>query len=460
VDKSTVLRLSHQAENEYLAFYNELQKLEVLEYPTEACGVLIENLKTQATKNLDTITQIRNDLVQGASSTNAKLYRDSILTERRKLFEVLTNFLEWINSAQTQKVPWSFIPSVERLSEKIISDYTPVLYCKNLYNYGIHWYRELAGSLDKYRFVSLPRLHRTNILMHTLIGHELFHPCCEEFTDEHENEVAQGILAEVEKAFPDVNSEDLFGKSRLDEINEYLMDMWRRALHELLCDMFCAELFGPAALLAMRAYAYFSEWKIRPGRENNFYPPWQYRFEVVWQHVIKSELGELCTNDIEENEIIQPFKDEVEAFGENLESNEGLTFVYSDSLNKIAYSEVDKLLSDACSYVKSKLPESVSKWTDGKVLKQIPELVTRLGNGIPPNEIPNISFDEDKNEGSYSPEPAELSAILIAGWMYQIYREKNEADKDLLSYDTLSRLLLKACEDSEMIRCNKTGGIA
>ena len=55
MDKSTVLRLSHQAENEYLAFLNELKKLEVLEYPTEACSELIEKLKIQARKNLETI---------------------------------------------------------------------------------------------------------------------------------------------------------------------------------------------------------------------------------------------------------------------------------------------------------------------------------------------------------------------------------------------------------------------
>ena len=187
MDKSTVLRLSHQAENEYLAFLNELKKLEVLEYPTEACSELIEKLKIQARKNLETIKKTRKDLIQNDPQINIKLYKDSILTERRKLFDILTNFLEWINSAQTQKVPWSFIPSVERLSEIIIPDHTPVLYCKNLYIYGIHWYRELAGDLDKYRFVSLPRLHRTNILMHTLIGHELFHPCCDEFTNKHKN---------------------------------------------------------------------------------------------------------------------------------------------------------------------------------------------------------------------------------------------------------------------------------
>ena len=74
MDISTVLRHSHQAENEYLSFHNELQKLEVLEYPTEACKDLIKELDSQASKNLNTIKQIRTDLVQNKSSNNIKLY--------------------------------------------------------------------------------------------------------------------------------------------------------------------------------------------------------------------------------------------------------------------------------------------------------------------------------------------------------------------------------------------------
>jgi hypothetical protein len=475
VDISTVLSLSHQAENEYLAFLNEIQKLEVLEYPTKACGDLLSELHTQASKNLDAIKQIRKSLLTSDPSINIKLCRDDILTERRKLFEILTSFIDWINNAQTQKVPWSFIPSVEQLSKKIIPKHIPVLYCENIYNYCIRWHRELTGELDRYSFISLPRLHRTNILMHTLIGHELFHPCCKEFTDKRENKVAENIVNQCDTNLQQFIPDDLFKEERLEQISETLQIAWKRAVHELLCDIACAELFGPAALLAMRALASFSELKTKPTRVNNFYPPMQYRLEVVWQHVIKEALGKLCPIGTEENKIIQSFKDEVEAFGKNLEPiensesdknlelSEGFKFVCSDPFSKIAYIEVNKLIPEACDHVKSNL-ESISRWTDEKVLKQIPELVNRLQNGIPPNEIPNISFDEVEKSGSYSPEPAELPAILIAGWMYQIYREKNgaeeEADKELLSYDTLSRLLLKACEDSEMIRCNKTGGTA
>ncbi|MCK5565788.1 MAG: hypothetical protein KAJ07_11125 [Planctomycetes bacterium] len=447
---SSLLRLSHQVENEYLAFLNELQKLEVLEYPTLACNDLISKLREQGLHNKDSIIKVREELLLVSPPIKEHLYRARIIFERQKLIEILTNFLDWIVGAQTQKVPWSFTPSIESLANKIIPDYPPILYCKNLYNYGIQWAQALPGNLDKYSFISLPRLHRSNILMHTLIGHELFHPCCESFTSKMENEVARRITLEVKKAFPDLDPDDLFGQKELGRMNAIVMCSWKRTLHELLCDMFCAELFGPAALLAMRSYVSFSDYKRMPDMNNNFYPPLQYRFEVICQNAMdKNALDTLWG---EKSEIIQLFKSEIEELSKTFETNEGFEFVCTDNLNGIAYAEVNKLISEAHDYVISKLPDSIPRWIDEKALVQIPKLLERLQDGIPPNEIIKIkSIEED--DCDFTSEPAELPAILIAGWAYQIYREKNMETQDLLSYDTLSRLLLKACEDSEMLKC-------
>ena len=440
---SSILRLANQVEIEYLAFLKELKKLEVLEYPTTACNELISKLEDQALENKKVVGQIRNALISSSPPADLKLCKDKIVIKRLRLVEQLTYFLDRINGAQTQKVPWSFIPSVERIANQVIPDYCPVLFCNDQFYHKILWEPKISKSLDKYSFISLPRLHKNNILMHTLIGHELFHPCCKEFIHTHENSVAENITRniarEVDSAFP-----------ILGETNAEAMFLWRRAIIELMCDMFCAIIFGPAALLAMRYSASFSDWKTKP-KEANFYPPFQYRFEIVWQNAIeKNILSKLLE---EKSEKIQLFKSEIKEFGKTLEADEGFKFVCADSLDKIAYAEVNNLIPKALDYVKSKLPESVTKWTDEKVLVQVPKLVDRLTKGIPPNEIPEISFNPraTKHKWNFQTEPAELPAILIAGWVYQIYRENNMKKKKILPYDTLSRLLLKACEDSEIL---------
>jgi hypothetical protein len=300
--------------------------------------------------------------------------------------------------------------------------------------------------------------------MHTLIGHELFHPRCKQFTTKLEKDVAADIAEQCKNAFPQLKPDTLWGQKELARMNNFTMFAWERALHELLCDMFCAEVFGPAALLAMAAYATFSEWRLPPTAETNFYPPWQYRFEVVWQQAIDKDALEKLWDEAFKNEeireIAESFKRHLLDFKDqnHLESTTGFDFVSRLTqpvpFVPIAYQKVNEQIADAHAYVVSLLPQVSVKWSDEKVLKQIPKLLTRLQSGIPPNEIPNISLDNRKRKPAYSPEPAELPAILISGWMYQVYREKNVQTKkrNLLSYDTLARLVLKACEDSEMLR--------
>lgn len=164
-----------------------------------------------------------------------------------------------------------------------------LLYTENQYNYRIVWWENLTRKLQRYCFVSLPSLHRTNVLMHNLIGHELFHPRCKQFTTSLQNSVATEIAEKCKQTFPTLDPQTLFGQNELARRNRIIMFAWERALHELLCDMFCGELFGPASLLGMQAYASFSDWMAQPSPENNFYPPWQYRFEVVWQNAINKD---------------------------------------------------------------------------------------------------------------------------------------------------------------------------
>lgn len=419
-------------------------------------------IKSRGEKNLKAIKRIRKEVLSSSSlSNNGKLEEDEIKAVRVRLIQSLAPYLDWVNGAQTQKVPWSFIPTAERLATGIIPNIKPILYSENKYNYRIVWWENPTREVQKYCFVSLPSLHRLNVLMHSLIGHELFHPRCKQFTQGLENSVATEIAKECKQAFPNLDPHTLFGQNKLAQLNKIIMLAWERALHELLCDMFHAELFGPAGLLGMRAYASFSDWMAQPGLENNFYPPWQYRFEVVWQKAVdKGSLGKLW-DEISKHEDIhsigESFRTEFDRFTSEkaLESTSGFDFVIRlpDPLLGIAYRKVNDTITDAHSYVKSYVTKMSVRWTDERVLKQIPYLVRRLRNGIPPNEIPNFSYDEKKGMGSYSPEAGELPAILIAGWIYQVHRERSHAKRNtkLLPFETLCRLLLKACEDSEMI---------
>ena len=465
MDKSSLLSLANIVENEYLAFLNHVKKLEVFEFPTSSCVDFVLELKSEGEDGLKKVRRIRREVLSPRRlSNNGAIEIDEIKAVRVRLIQSLAPYIDWLNGAQTQKVPWSFVPTAERLAAGIIPKIKPILYSENKYNYRIVWWENSKKKLHHYCFVSLPSLHRTNVLMHNLIGHELFHPKCKQFTKSLENVVASEIAEECKRVNPDIKPNTLFGQNTLAQMNKVSLYAWERALHELMCDMFCAELFGPATLLGMRAYASFSEWMTRPSPENNFYPPLQYRFEVVWQKAIdKCSLDNLC-NEISKHDGIQSigtaFRSEVNRFAAEkaFDSTGGFDFVNNprDPLLSIAYGKVNAVIDDAHKYVMSYVNKMSTSWKDERVLVQIPHLVIRLMNGIPPGEIPNFSFDVKKKMGNYSPEAAELPAILIAGWIYQVHRERSDPKRniELLPFETLCRLLLKACEDSEMICCS------
>lgn len=462
MDKSSILSLANIVEDEYLSFLKEVKKLQVLEFPTNACKDFLLILKSEGEKNLKKIRLIRREVLNLTNlSNNGSLEIDEIKAVRVKLIQSLTPYIDWINGAQTRKVPWSFIPTAERLATGIIPKIKPILYTENQYNYRIVWWENPTRKLQRYCFLSLPSLHRTNVLMHNLIGHELFHPRCKQFTKSLEKSVATEIAEKCKQAFQTLDPQTQSGQNELARRNGIIMFAWERALHELLCDMFCGELFGPASLLGMGAYASFSDWMTQPSPENKFNPPWQYRFEVVWQKAINKNSLDNLWDEISKHKdihsIVESFRAEVDRFinEKALESTSGFDYVVNlpDPMLGIAYRKVNDVIDDAHHYVMSHINKMSALWRNEKVLKQIPYLVRRLQNRIPPNEIPNFSYDVKKRIGKYSPEAAELPAILIAGWMYQVHREQSYAKRNtkLLPFETLCRLLLKACEDSEMI---------
>jgi len=458
---SELTRVHHQIRNELDSFRNELKKLSVPNYPSKTGNEIIKKLAEKLDKYKETLSKIMGDIE----------YEDENIVEhsRHKLISKIHNplvkqdvkFLNWLSKAQTKRVPWSFVHCVEELFQQIIPDHSMLVYCENQYNYGICWSESKTLAPYQYYILSLPGLHRTNVLWHTLVGHEIFHPRCNEFTDKHNQTVLINIKDAVTAGYQSISSDeassDLFTESekekRIDHITNITHLAWRRAMEELLSDMACVEIFGPAAILAMKAFSACSPKNDIPEPANNFYPSWQYRFEIVWDNFIEDNLCKLdqVYAEITNADIVKCFKENMLEIKFLVEKKEGERLMNKHKLAKIAYQEVKELLSDAVDFVKDKT-RNISKWYDEEILSQIPTLVGRLENGIPPNEM---ITEVNEARGNYNTKPATLPAILISGWVYETYWQQ-ECDPDgqnerVMKYKTLSRLVLKACEDIKTI---------
>lgn len=433
-------RIHHQIENELSIFCSQLNKLEVETYPTKRCLDIINHLR----EKVEDYRSKKRSIMDQVDDNPDEAARKLISHIHNPLVQQDVKFLDWLRGAQTQNVPWSVIPCIEHLSRKIIPEHKLLTYCAYYYNYAISWSLSERLAPYPYTVLSLPRLHRTNLLWHTLVGHEIFHPCCAEFINKHNQNALSKITQQLRE------SDELFRgleEERIERISGPIHLAWRRATEELLCDMACVELFGPAGILTMRAFAACSSLDDMPSPTNNFYPPWRYRFEVVWENSIDIQKLDSIYSNCSNSEIMECFKQDMESFGKLVSSQEGAALVDRHPQAKIAYKQVKNLLPAASKFVKESLPGTLCRWHSQRVLNQIPKLLERLEKGIPPNEI-ILEVDETTQKQKYETQSAELPAILIAGWIYETYwQKKYTANGEIMPYETMSRLLLKACED-------------
>ena len=454
-------RLYHQIETELSTFSGQLDKLEVAHYPDKRALEIIEHLRNKVNTYKE---QSRQIMAQWEDNPEEAVNKLITYIHNPLVLEDL-NFLEWLRSAQTENVPWSLIPLIKTLARYVIPDHKILTRCAPDHNYQISWSSSPERAPNPYTILSLPRLHRTNVLWHTLLGHELFHPRCVEFINQHNQSVLARISTQCAEQMPVTEKEELFRKmqeKRVDEIARTTHLAWRRAMEELLSDMACVELFGPAAIMAMWAFCACSPLNVMPSPQNNFYPPASFRFEILWKYSMKSESLNIIYSSCEKNgsilEIVSCFKQEMEDLKKLASESQGAVLVNKHPYAKIAYDEVSTLLKDASQFVKDKLNAlPIRRWHDTLVAEQIPFLLERLIKGIPPNEL--IERIDD-SECKYITRPAEFAAILMAGWMYETYWQKTYITTgNKMPYLTMSRLLLKACEDISTIEHKEVNSV-
>jgi hypothetical protein len=200
----------------------------------------------------------------------------------------------------------------------------------------------------------------------------------------------------------------------------------------------------------MKAFSACSPENDLPSPDNNFYPSWLYRIEISRNHIDSNRLNYLY-NKLQDVPTAEYFIRAMQDLQQQIDKAEGVASISNHPYAKVAYEQVKDLLPKASKFVGDNFSGDTDKWYEEKAIEQIPELVNRLERGIPPNEI--LKNIDEMGNGVYETEPAYLSAILLAGWIYESYwQKKNSENIKVMKYKTMCRLLLKACEDSRLMR--------
>ena len=253
------------------------------------------------------------------------------------------------------------------------------------------------------------------------------------------------LLGDHAASTPDV---DLFAQRRLDLVVCETLEIWRRGVAEILCDLGCATVFGPAAIMAFLSMAQCDDLDACP-QPPEYYPPWRFRFRVVRDRIageVRKFVGEQRTAHPSLERYFEAFSRSLDAFDGIAENEDDKKRINAHPLCQIAYEQIEDTLDAGWKYVDDLVPSNVKRW--GETQKQVAALLGRLEAGIPPSEVAEPGC-------ALSPQAADLSSILVAGWVYESFWQLQEPSKQRYDYTTLMRLILKGCEDAVLRRAYK-----
>jgi hypothetical protein len=196
-------------------------------------------------------------------------------------------------------------------------------------------------------------------------------------------------------------------------------------------------------------------WDDLPTDENDFYPPWRMRLRTVLG-TLERHLGGPSGSFFPVPDDAYPtttpdrsrsVNEYLEAIRRLAEDDADLVGIGLDQLTKVCYDRVPKALEEATIHLVELCGVAGTAVAARTLYPQMPALIRRLDEGIPPNAI---------SESTTSMENASMVAIINAAWFQRLASQKPISGDGEFSSEALrarrvrNALTLKAIEFSEL----------
>ena len=419
----------------------------------------------------------------------------AILRNTDLLLRMLFAHLRYVEGATTARLPWSIVGAFEHLVEEALPSAQVMLRPQWKYNYATiisdlrAFYRNLLEEyqdfvvgpepldplkevLDplprSFHIISFPALERTNILLHTVLGHELGHIASEPFVADEARRTAfvngiipnLTILADQELKAPKRMYGPLFETHVKDqmiqdnaETAEYI---WKRALQELLSDVVGAILFGPAALFSTFEMAISRGFDEAPSPANDYYAPWRMRLRVVTETLERVSPGffPIPKAMFREGDVT-PKVNTLDAHYAKIKAEiaktDDVAAIKRSPITDLCYQELPRYIDEGTSYLLTQGGLQRFALRPEALAEKGPHLVERLASGLPPNAV---------EVDVLNPQPVTMAEIINAAWYYRLTCDggppigpDGSVDESRLKTRRNTNLLtLKAIEYSDLAR--------
>jgi hypothetical protein len=390
-----------------------LAELRAHEYPTDSANVLAATLES--------LVGAVGDSLRDTSDYLPAQFCCQALRE-------LGDALAFLEGAHSTVVPGSLIQPIESLVRSIFPSANILLRVQWTYNYQVFdiagWLNSLCKSLigeervtdllkplDNFFVVSVPTIERSNILLHTILGHELGHRIASQFI---ENEQEQ-LMQDVELQVGDLS----WWESTIDSdqqrfrVRQYVMEEMivarKRALEELISDIVGQQLFGLSALLATSSFAKSDTLDALPESDGDYYPPWRYRLRCLYRRL--DEGGEISavtnlTGPDATTKVRGATVRELESIKQLVDEETDLAVIESDAIVARAYRDLGDVLERARSFAQERVGDA--RFSVDQFSGEISPLIERLALGVPPDSL-----------GTQRPD---FRSAIAAGWLYHLAR--------------------------------------
>lgn len=405
-----------------------LNEIKTVDFITKSSKIGIDSYKKFAKYLLDNF----NDIDESTQNTSLGLLSINFIP-----------IVRYIERASTTNIPWSIIPYLDKiLKNEFNENYHLIFRPQWHFNYTVLENDLISILKDRLKVIfptptkkneinllfkddikiylfTFPYLEKTNVLLDSVIGHEIGHFFQNKWQKlSKTTELLDSQRVILSNYYRNRPSNDMFWPYEKTEEGMKILDGMYR---EIISDFFGYQIFGPSMIFALDYILDIDQSPQIPCKNNNYYPIIQYRIRMLYENLysIDEGLKNLANGSSECSKYLKGFLEHIDKY-------------LNISLDKQTLDQIPEEIT----IFETTIPDIV-EYTQKSISKKYihPELISDLFDLLDKN----IAINEINNS------PVGLPDILLAGWIYywKINEESNKADY-IDKYKILIRLLLKS----------------
>ena len=429
--------LKNKLYRKIIGLYDYIEELEEDDYFNKASNIALKSY---------------NNAVKYLKDNFDKLDEIHYVSLYRIINEQIIPKIRLIQRAKTRDIPWSLISNLDELLKNAFDANCFLLYRPQWkFNYCVYtedinsylqkvlifFFREDAEKIkntlfskDKVHIFSFPYLEKNNVLLNSVIGHEIGHFYHKSWVSgkykgkiEKDHNIALGKYYNEQNK----NNESYYSYNNTNEGLKILSGLYR----EIIPDIYGYYLFGPSIIFSLFFDLLVFETKpILPSKETEYYPMMKYRIRILVEHIMKKDIPlkeKLLYGDLGCSPILNKMINEID---ECLRDDDDLKLWSSKSKEKELFeSTLEGIISDIKTEIERNKPGGYLKY------ENIERLFRNLCSKIPINELDG--------------RPVDIMEIIFTGWIYYAKIDKKLQKEEFVQDNKLlMRLLLKSLYSS------------